>query len=109
MLAKQYRLQKDRDFKLVFENGKTASSQFLFFKFKKNDLPISRFGFIIGKKISKKSTIRNTIKRKLREIIRKKINNIKPGFDIVIGAKTEVLEKTYQEIEREVDCLLKKL
>lgn len=109
MLAKQYRLQKDRDFKLVFENGKTVNSKFLFFKFKKNDLPISRFGFIIGKKISKKSTIRNTIKRKLREIIRKKINNIKPGFDIMIGAKTEILGKTYQELEQEVDCLINKL
>jgi len=109
MLAQQYRLQKDRDFKLVFEHGKTVSSKFLFFKFKKNDLPISRFGFIIGKKISKKATIRNKIKRRLREIIRKNINNIKPGFDIVVGAKTEVLEKTYQEIEHEVDCLLKKL
>lgn len=109
MLAKQYRLQKDRDFKLVFEHGKTVSSKFLFFKFKKNDLPTSRFGFIIGKKISKKSTVRNKTKRRLREIIRKKINSIKPGFDIVVGAKTEVLEKTYQEIEQEVGCLLKKL
>lgn len=108
MFAKQYRLQNDKDFKLVFKNGKVFNSKFLFLKIRKNSLENSRFGFIIGTKISKKSTVRNKIKRRLRESIKKKLNNIKPGFDVIIGVKPEIVDKSYQEIEKETGELLKK-
>ncbi len=108
MLAKQYRLQKDKDLKLVFKNGKAFSAGFLFLKLKKNNLQVSRFGFIVGKRISKKAAIRNKIKRRLREIIRKNLDNIKSEFDIVIWVKPVIADKNYQEIEQDIKELLKK-
>lgn len=107
MLAKQYRLQKDRDFKSVFKKGKTLSGKLLFLKVKKNDLQVSRFGLIIGKKISNKAVIRNRLKRQLREIIKNNLFNIKPGFDIVIITKPEIINKNYQEIKNDFEKLLK--
>ena len=107
MLAKQYRLQKDRDFESVFKKGKTLSDKFLFLKVKKNDLQVSRFGLIIGKKISNKAVIRNRLKRQLREIIKNNLFNIKPGFDIVIITKPEIINKNYQEIKNDLEKLLK--
>ena len=107
MLAKQYRLQKDRDFESVFKKGKTLSGKFLFLKVKKNDLQVSRFGLIIGKKISNKAVIRNRLKRQLREIIKNNLFNIKPGFDIVIITKPEIINKNYQEIKNDLEKLLK--
>lgn len=108
MLSKQHRLQRNKDFELVFKKGKTFGNDFLFLKLLRNDLKINRFGFIIGKKISKKSTTRNKIKRRLREIIRKKSDNIKSGFDIIIVAKPKTVEKDYLEIREEVEGLLRK-
>jgi len=108
MLSKKYRLQKDKDFDLVFKKGKNLGSEFLFLKLRKNGLEISRFGFILSKKISKNATVRNKIKRRLREIIRKKLNDIKPGFDVVIGTKIGVIDKSYPEMKRQVEELLKK-
>ena len=108
MLSKKYRLQKDKDFDLVFKKGKNSGSEFLFLKLRKNDLEISRFGFILSKKISKNATVRNKIKRRLREIIRKELGNIKSGFDIVIVAKPKIVGKDYLEIREEVGGLLKK-
>lgn len=109
MLAKQYRLKKNKDFELVFKRGKTFDSKLLFLKtIKRNNLKVSRFGLVVGTKISKKATIRNKIKRRLRDVIRKKLEDIKPGFDVIIGAKAGVVDKNYQEIKEEFKGLLEK-
>lgn len=108
MLIDEHRLKKDKDFELVFKEGKVFSSDFLFLKLKRNNLQTSRFGFIISKKISKKSTFRNKVKRRLRETIRKNLDNIKQGFDVIIGVRAEILDKDYQEVCKEIESLLKK-
>lgn len=107
MLSKKYRLQKDKDFDLVFKKGKNLDSEFLFLKLRKNDLEISRFGFILSKKISKNATVRNKIKRRLREVVRKELGNIKSGFDIIIVAKPRIVGKDYLEIREGVGGLLR--
>lgn len=108
MLSKQHRLTKDNDFESVFKKGKNLDSEFLFLKLRKNGSEISRFGFILSKKISKNAAVRNKIKRRLREIIRKELGNIKSGFDIVIVAKPKIVGKDYLEIREEVGGLIKK-
>lgn len=109
MLAKQHRLKKDKDFELVFKRGKAFNGKFLFLKIiKRNNLEVSRFGLVVGTKISKKATIRNKIKRRLRDIVRKRLGDIKSGFDVIIGAKTRVVDKSYQEIKEELEGLLEK-
>lgn len=108
MLAKQYRLKKNKDFDLLFKKGKYVSNGLFFLVFKKNKLKNSRFGFIIGKKISKKAITRNKIRRKISEIIRMMMDNVKAGFDIVVGVKPDIIDKDYQEIKKELEGLFKK-
>lgn len=84
MLPKENRLKKNKDFEMVFKKGKGFSQNFLFLKFIKNNLKVTRFGFVVSKKVSKKAVIRNRIKRRLREIVRKKIAEIEKGRDIII-------------------------
>lgn len=107
MLTKQYRLQKSKDIEMVFKRGKTLDNKLLFLKLRKNDLGNSRFGFAIGTKISKKAVIRNRLKRQLREIVRKNLSDVKPGFDVIIIAKPEIINKNYQEIKNDLERLLK--
>ena len=109
MLAKQYRLQEDKDFESVFKKGRVFSGKSLFLKFKKNNLQVSRFGFVIGKKISNKAVVRNKLKRQLRGIVRKNLANTKPGFDIVVVVKPEIINKNYQEIKNDLENLLQTL
>lgn len=108
MLAKKYRLQKGKDFELVFKEGKNIDSEFLFLKSRKNNLKISRFGFAVGKKISKKSTARNRIKRRLSETIRMKLGKVKQGFDVVIIAKSGIVNKNYLRIDEVVEKMLRR-
>jgi ribonuclease P protein component len=123
MLPRKYKLKKDNDFKKVFQQGKYYQKDFIKLRVLKNNLAIPRFGFIIGLKVSKKATQRNKIKRQLEEVIRLHLNQISAkgesvkggpvsgepsSFDIVILVNSEIIEKSYQEIEKNLINLLKK-
>ena len=110
MLAKENRLRLKNDFKRVFEKGKFYQEGFLAVKILSNDSDVSRFGFIVSKKISKKAVVRNKIKRRLRESVRLKLKNgsIKNGFDAAVLARPEIIDKSFFEIDGAVGKLLEK-
>ena len=110
MLAKKFRLRLKNDFKKVFEQGKFCRERFLTIKILSNDSEIPRFGFIVSKKVSKKATVRNKVKRRLRESIRLKIKNglIKGGFDAIILTRPEIAERNFAEIDETINKLLEK-
>ncbi|NQV13537.1 MAG: ribonuclease P protein component [Parcubacteria group bacterium] len=99
MLPKANRLQKDDDFARVHRHGRFFKCQFVAIKSLSNRRPESRFGFLVGIKVSKKAIVRNKVKRRLREVVRLALPDIKPGFDVVIMVRPEAADKTYQEIE----------
>ncbi len=72
----------------------------------KNNLQVSRFGFIISNKVSKKSVDRHKIRRRLNDIIHPRLKEIKKGFDVVVVVGPEIKNKTYQEIERTINKIL---
>jgi ribonuclease P protein component len=64
-----------------------------------NGLPISRSGLSIGKRVGK-AVVRNKVKRRLREIVR--LSAIKPGWDIVLIARSRSSIATYAELQKAV-------
>ena len=108
MLPKINRLKKTKDIERVFREGRGFGEGFLFLKLAKNDLNAVRFAFIVGKKISNRASVRNKIKRIMRDAVQKRIDNIKYGFDAVIIAQTGAKENNFQKVESEVEKLFKK-
>ena len=108
MLPPKNRLKKKKDFEKVLKEGKGFTEDFLFLKIIKNNFEISRVGFIVGKKISKKASQRNKIKRRLREIIRLCLGKIQPGFDLVFLAKPGIEKRDFWELEEMMHKILKK-
>ena len=106
MLARQYKLKKTNEFKKNFKQGKSFEKDFIKIKILENTLSISRFACVVSLKISKKANKRNKIKRQLEEIIRLNLDKIKPGFDIIILAKKEIIEKNYLQTEKALTSLL---
>ncbi|PJE57640.1 MAG: ribonuclease P protein component [Candidatus Portnoybacteria bacterium CG10_big_fil_rev_8_21_14_0_10_38_18] len=100
---------KKADFNNLFEKGKTIAGEPVFLKFRRNNLKNNRFCFVVSLKVSKKSTIRNRIKRQLKNAVRENIKNIKPGLDIAIIAKPGIIGKRYWEIKEEIENLFQKL
>lgn len=108
MLDKKYRLRKQKDFEKMFKGGIYLSENFLTLKVIRNDLPLSRFGFIISNKISKSAAMRNRTKRRLRESIRGIQDRIKEGYDCLFISKHGIVEKESADINMAVEKLLKR-
>ena len=108
MLPKVNRLKRKKDFERVFKKGQGFKEDFLFLKIARNNLKSSRFGFVVSKNFSKKATLRNKIKRRLRELVRINLNKIKKGIDGVLVANPGLETKDFWEIEEVVNKLFKK-
>ena len=126
MLPRQHRLTKRKDFEKIWRYGKGFFIKELGFKIlnnrsrrtqiatqinaeKETSQELSRFAFIVSTKISKKAVIRNKIKRRLREIIHKKLPEIKPGFDCTIVTRPGIEKLSYQEMKEKMEGILGKL
>lgn len=99
---------KKADFNNLFKKGKTIAGELVFLKFRRNSIKNSRFCFVVNLKTSKKATVRNKIKRRLKDIIRNNLDNIKSGFDVAIIAKSEIVNNKYRRIKEEVESLIEK-
>lgn len=110
MLAKENRLTTKESFNRLLKYGQPYYSPLFVLKKIENKLNCNRFGFIISKKIAKKAVIRNKLKRRLREILRKEINQLKTGYDLVIIPKKgkEIEKIKYQQLKDEIILLEKK-
>lgn len=107
MLAKKYCLKRKKDFQSVIQEGKKIEKDFLVLKFFRNSLEIARIGFVISQKVSKKASSRNKIKRRLREIIKINLSNLKPGYDLIFFTKKGIIEKDFWEIKEVIEQILK--
>ncbi len=108
MLPKKHRLKKKKSFDLVFKKGKVFFEKFLILKKLENNLKESRFGFVVSLKISKKAKERNKVKRRLREVIKNKLSQIKTGYDIIFLSKKGIEEIDFREIKEIIEKLLEK-
>lgn len=81
---------------------------FSFVFFERGDSKVSRFGFIVSTKISKRAVIRNRVRRLLRESVQNSLQQTNPGYDCVFLAKTNLVGKRYDEVLGEVEEILKK-
>lgn len=111
MLSQEYRLRKDKEIKTVFKKGKSFYSKILGVKFLSNELENSRFAFVVSNKVSKKAVKRNLLKRRLRGIIQLNLAKIQGNYDVVIitRARVGIMDKKYQELEKDLLWVLKKI
>lgn len=109
MLPAKNRLKKSAEFDKVYKGGRFFGIKFLNFKFKENNLAVSRFGFVVSLKVHKKSTKRNLLKRRMREVIRLNLDEIRPGYDVVISAKPGSAGMEYQDVEKNILFALGKI
>jgi ribonuclease P protein component len=109
MLAKENRLKKNKEFDLVFKDGKTAYGGFIGVKIKKNELETNRFGVLLSTKVSKLAVIRNLYKRRIKAIIRQEDKQLRTGYDCVIIVLPLILGKNYLEIEAEIQNVFRRL
>ncbi len=106
MLARIHRISSEQTFSLILKKGSSLS--FSHFRVKwvlsKNLYP--RFGIVVSNKISKKATVRNTIKRRLREIVRPYCKKQLLQIDGIIFVKPEIVNVSFQMLSKEMKYAL---
>lgn len=103
-MQKELRLRKAQDFSLVYRLGKSWADDFLVLKALAMDTECGhRFGFTVGKRTGN-AAVRNTIKRRLREITRH--IPVKDGWDMVLIARGRSRSANYDQLKTSVRRLL---
>jgi len=109
MLPFKNRLTRRKDFEEVQKNGQFFSEANIAIKFKMNNLPDARIGIVVGLKFSKKAVERNQIKRQLREMVQKRLKEIKKSTDVVVMIrKREGEHIRLDKLQKNVESVLQK-
>ncbi len=91
------RLRKGGEFDTVYQKGTVVSGPLLVLRHWQSGEGPSRWGFAVGKRISKKAVERNRLRRRLREAAR--LLAVVPGQDIVVTARGRALESSFGDIQ----------
>ncbi len=109
MLAKQYRLSKEKDINRVFKNKSTLFGKSVILNWTTNQSTNSRFAFVVSNKTFAKAVDRNYYKRILRDIIYQLIKDIPTNLDIVLVIKKEIDQMNFSAVLEDIRGLIKKL
>ena len=108
-MKKTEMLKKNYEFKNVLDKGKYFGGDYIEAFVIKNETPKNQLGIAISKKIGK-ATIKNNIKRLIRENYRLLEEEIKTGYSLVILWKkqADIQEAKFHNIEKDLIKILDK-
>ena len=90
-------LKENRDFRRLYRKGATAVDRCMVLYCCRNRLGRNRYGFTVSTKLGK-AVVRNRARRRLREVYRLNESALKPGYDIVIVARSRAVEAPFSKL-----------
>ncbi len=104
-MKRAFSLRQGSDFQRVWDSGKSWSHPLVVLRARANGSESKRFGFVVGKKVGK-AVERNRAKRLMREAVRRRLDRIPPGWDIILIARGGVERTPFQDMDAAVEHLL---
>ncbi|MDD6262148.1 MAG: ribonuclease P protein component [Clostridiales bacterium] len=98
-------LKDNRDFQRLYHRGKKCVSGMFAVYYRRNGGTADRIGITAGTKLGC-AVVRNRIRRQIREIVRLSAEDISPGYDIVIVARSRAIGKAWQDQRADLLSLL---
>lgn len=90
-------LKKNRDFQLIYKEGKSCANRYLVLYVRENGLAKNRLGVSVSKKVGN-SVVRHRITRLVRESYRLQEDMFNSGLDMVVIARVNAKGRTFGEI-----------
>ena len=90
-------LKKNRDFQLIYKEGKSCANRYLVLYVRKNGLAKNRLGISVSKKVGN-SVVRHRITRLIRESYRLQEDMFNSGLDMVVIARANAKGRSFEEI-----------
>lgn len=109
MLAREQRLTKSRDITAVMRRGRYGVSGPVLAKALANGTPTSRLVVVVSKKVSKKATVRNRVRRRVIGVVEASWQTVPAGYDIVVTVRDDLSDAPATEVTKRVTEALKRL
>ena len=90
-------LKKNRDFQIVYKQGKSYANRYFIMSVLENDQSCNRLGISVSKKVGN-SVVRHHIKRLVRESYRLHEDMFNSGLNIVVIARPAAREASYNQV-----------
>lgn len=95
-------------FRRAYAKGKSAATPTMVLYARKNGQDKNRVGFTVSTKLGK-AVVRNRVRRRMRECYRLKEATLKPGYDLVVVARSAAVEADFDTLCRHFRSLAKRL
>ncbi len=92
------RLRRQRDFQALREQGVSRAHPLLVLRTTPNKLAYSRFGFAISRRIARRAVVRNKLRRRLQDLVRRA--PVQGGWDMLFIARTAAPTATFDELQQ---------
>lgn len=109
MLARPNRLTRGTDYKAVVRRGRRCVGALtVTYVSDPDDDRATRFGFIVSKQVGS-AVMRNTVRRRLKAVCSERLENLRPGVDIVIRALPGAADADFGDLRDDVvRCLTRR-
>ena len=91
-------LKKNSDFRRLYARGKSAANPYLVLYCRPNRMDRCRYGYTVSTKLGG-AVVRNRVRRRLREIVRLNAPLMRPGYDVVVVARSRAVGCEYRRLE----------
>lgn len=108
-LRRSQRVRSPLDFARIRRHGRSIGGRLVALGWARQQAPAgpTRVGFSVGKRVGG-AVVRNRVKRRLREAMRRELASIPPGWDLVLSARAPAAEADSAALAAEVGTLLER-
>ncbi|MBQ7917189.1 MAG: ribonuclease P protein component [Clostridia bacterium] len=107
MLNRINRLKKRYQFNYVYKSGEHFSGEHMVLYVVSSKTKNIKVGLAVTKKVGH-AVVRNKIRRRLREIIKKQVPNLKQNNNIIVVARDNISSASFEKLSNEFLKLIKK-
>ena len=90
-------LKKSHIFRRLYRKGRSAANGYLVLYCRKNGTGENRVGLTVSSKLGC-AVVRNRVRRRLREIYRLNESRFRPGFDLVVVARSRAIGASFSQL-----------
>lgn len=109
MLPARHRLRRRADFRAAARGGRRAGRHLLVVHVYRSDTILPpKVGFVVGRSVGS-AVVRNTVRRRLRHIIKERLGNVPTGAVVIVRALPMSASASSAELGAELDALLERL